>query len=154
MIRKSKNPLQDKESEGSAKRNGFSLIEVVIGIAVIGIALLSLAQMFYYAVMNNTNSDRMTNATFLAQQQIDFLRSLNGQELSNMAASPVDETIDINGDGVIDFRRITRLTSEGLSYRVRILVFSNERKDENINNLSDDPVKYRARAVINTIISR
>jgi len=154
MIRKSKNPLQEKESEGSAKRNGFSLIEVVIGIAVIGIALLSLAQMFYYAVMNNTNSDRMTNATFLAQQQIDFLRSLNGQELSNMAASPVDETIDINGDGVIDFRRITRLTSEGLSYRVRILVFSNERKDENINNLSDDPVKYRARAVINTIISR
>ena len=154
MIRKSKNPLQDKESEGSAKRNGFSLIEVVIGIAVIGIALLSLAQMFYYAVMNNTNSDRMTNATFLAQQQIDFLRSLNGQELSNMAASPVDETIDINGDGVIDFRRITRLTSEGLSYRVRILVFSNERKDENINNLSDDPVKYHARAVINTIISR
>jgi len=154
MIRKSKNPLQEKESEGSAKRNGFSLIEVVIGIAVIGIALLSLAQMFYYAVMNNTNSDRMTNATFLAQQQIDFLRSLNGQELSNMAAGPVDETIDINGDGVIDFRRITRLTSEGLSYRVRILVFSNERKDENINNLSDDPVKYRARAVINTIISR
>jgi prepilin-type N-terminal cleavage/methylation domain-containing protein len=154
MIRKNKSSLQEKKSEGSAKRNGFSLIEVVIGIAVIGIALLSLAQMFYYAVMNNANSDRMTNATFLAQQQIDFLRSLSGQELSNMAASPVDEKIDVNGDGVIDVRRITRLIPEGLSYRVRILVFSNERKDENINNLSDDPVKYRARAVINTIISR
>jgi prepilin-type N-terminal cleavage/methylation domain-containing protein len=148
-----KRSLKKTKSKGTEEK-GFSLIEVLIGIALIGIGLLSLAQMFYYGVMNNTNSDRLTQATFLAQQQIDFLRGLNAEELNNLAANRIDENIDVNGDGVIDARRITQIVPAGFSYNVTVLVFSRERKDDDINNLAADPVRYRVRAAINTIISR
>ncbi len=145
--------MKKTKSKGTEEK-GFSLIEVLIGIALIGIGLLSLAQMFYLGVMNNTKSDRLTQATFLAQQQIDFLRGLNAQELNDLAANRIDENIDVNGDGVIDARRITQIVPAGFSYNVTVLVFSRERKDDDINNLAADPVRYRVRAAINTIISR
>lgn len=148
-----KRSLKKTKSKGTEEK-GFSLIEVLIGIALIGIGLLSLAQMFYLGVMNNTKSDRLTQATFLAQQQIDFLRGLNAQELNDLAANRIDENIDVNGDGVIDARRITQIVPAGFSYNVTVLVFSRERKDDDINNLAADPVRYRVRAAINTIISR
>lgn len=152
-FQKNKRSLKKTKSR-SKEGKGFSLIEVLIGMALIGVGLLSLAQMFYYGVMNNTNSDRLTQATFLAQQQIDFLRGLNAQELNALAVSKIDEKIDVNGDGVIDVRRITRIVPAGFSYKVTVLVFSRERQNDNIDNLSADPVRYRVRAAINTIISR
>jgi prepilin-type N-terminal cleavage/methylation domain-containing protein len=148
-----KRSLKKIKSKGTEEK-GFSLIEVLIGIALIGIGLLSLAQMFYLGVMNNTKSDRLTNATFMAQQQIDFLRGLNAQELNNLAANRIDENIDVNGDGVIDARRITQIVPAGFSYKVTVLVFSRERKNDNINDIAADPVRYHVRAAINTIISR
>jgi len=152
-FQKNKRSLKKTEPRGTEEK-GFSLIEVLIGIVLIGVGLLSLAQMFYYGVMNNTNSDRLTHATFMAQQQIDFLRGLSAQELSNLAANRIDENIDVNGDGVIDVRRITQIVPVGFSYKVTVLVFSRERKNDNIDNLAADPVRYRVRAAINTIISR
>jgi prepilin-type N-terminal cleavage/methylation domain-containing protein len=148
-----KRSLKKTKSKGTEEK-GFSLIEVLIGIALIGIGLLSLAQMFYLGVMNNTKSDRLTQATFMAQQQIDFLRGLNAEELNNLAANRIDENIDVNGDGVIDVRRITQIVPAGFSYNVTVLVFSRERKDDDINSLAADPVRYHVRAAINTIISR
>jgi prepilin-type N-terminal cleavage/methylation domain-containing protein len=145
--------LKETESRG-AEGKGFSFVEVLLGIALIGIALLSLAQMFYYGVMNNTNSDRLTQATFLAQQQIDFLRGLGAQELNDRAANRIDENIDVNGDGVIDARRITQIVPSGFSYKVTVLVFSRERQNDNADDLVAEPIRYHVRAAINTIISR
>jgi prepilin-type N-terminal cleavage/methylation domain-containing protein len=152
-FQKNKRSWKEIKSRG-AEGKGFSLVEVLLGIALIGIALLSLAQMFYYGVMNNTNSDRLTQGTFLAQQQIDFLRGLNAEELNKLAANRIDENIDVNGDGVIDARRITQIVPEGFSYKVTVLVFSRERQSDNADDLVAEPIKYRVRAAINTIISR
>jgi Tfp pilus assembly protein PilV len=91
------------------------MIEVVVGIALVGVALLGLAQLFVLSVMNNARSDSMTNAVFLAQQQIDFLRNLSAAELQNLALSPIDELMDINSDGTVDFRRVTQLGTPGAS---------------------------------------
>ncbi len=146
--------FQEKRFKEGRDRKGFSLIEVVIGIALIGVGLLSLAQMFYYGVMNNANSDRLTNATFMAQQHIDFLRNLSAHELNVLTTNPTDEKIDLNGDGVIDIRRITRVVPVGFTYRVRVLIFSREQRDTNVNLLLNNPIKYRVRAAISTIISR
>jgi prepilin-type N-terminal cleavage/methylation domain-containing protein len=153
QFQKNKRSVKEtKSTNGEGK--GFSLIEVLLGIALIGVALISLAEMFYYGVMNNTNSDRLTQATFLAQQEIDFLRGLNAQELSDVASNRIDENIDVNGDGVIDARRITTIVPAGFSYKVTVLVFSRERQSDNADDLVAEPVKHRVRAAINTIISR
>ncbi len=144
----------DNNSRNDTKIKGFSMIEVVVGIALVGVALLGLAQLFCLSVMNNTRSDSMTNATFLAQQQIEFLRNLPADELNNLSLSPVDELMDINSDGITDYRRITQLVASGFYWNVRVLVFPGLQAQVELANIIASPTEYKVRADLNTIISR
>ncbi len=142
--------ISNKES----KEKGFSLIEILIAIALMGFSLLGLAQLFTYSVMNNARSDKMTNATFLAQQQIDFLRNLPAEEFTTLSAAPVDESIDVNNDGRFDFRRITEIQAVGNSWNVRVYVFQGLQGGVAATQLIQNPNDYRVRADFSTIISR
>ncbi len=144
----------DNNSRNDAKSKGFSMIEVVVGIALVGVALLGLAQLFCLSVMNNARSDAMTNSIFLAQQQIDFLRNLSANELHNLSLSSIDELIDINSDGIVDFRRITQLAASGFYWNVRVMVFSGLQAQVAMDNLIASPSEYQVRADVSTIISR
>jgi len=144
----------DNNSRNDTKNKGFSMIEVVVGIALVGVALLGLAQLFVLSVMNNARSDAMTNAVFLAQQQIDFLRNLSADELHNLSLTPIDELMDINSDGTVDFRRVTQLASSGFYWNVRVLVFSALQAGVTLDNLIANPSDYQVRADLNTVISR
>ncbi|NIM59765.1 MAG: prepilin-type N-terminal cleavage/methylation domain-containing protein [Candidatus Aminicenantes bacterium] len=144
----------DNNSKKNDKSKGFSMIEVVVGIALVGVALLGLAQLFCLSVMNNARSDAMTNAVFLAQQQIDFLRNLSADELHNLSLTPIDELMDINSDGTVDFRRVTQLASSGFYWNVRVLVFSALQAGVTLDNLIANPSDYQVRADISTVISR
>jgi len=104
--------------------------------------------------MNNARSDAMTNAIFLAQQQIDFMRNLSADELHNLSLSPIDELMDINSDGLVDYRRITQLASSGFYWNVRVLVFSALQAEMALENLLANPSAYKVRADLSTIISR
>ncbi len=135
-------------------RDGFSLVEVVIGIAIVAIALLGLAQLFTYSVMTNSRAERTSNATFLAQQQIDYHRNLTSDELNILTGGNIDEQIDVNLDGTIDYRRVTEIQSTGMFWQIRVLVFSAEQLDTDVNVLVQDPQQNDVRANISTIISR
>jgi prepilin-type N-terminal cleavage/methylation domain-containing protein len=142
------------KSKKPSKEKGFSLVEILISIALMGFALLGLAQLFTYSVMNTTRSDKMTNATFLAQQQIDFLRNLPAEEFTNLSAAPLDESIDVNNDGRFDYRRITEIQTAGNSWNVRVYVFQGYRASTATGTLLLNPTDYNLRADISTIISR
>ncbi|MCK4556709.1 MAG: hypothetical protein KAU47_04275, partial [Candidatus Aminicenantes bacterium] len=116
--------------------------------------LVALAQLFTYSVMNNQRSDRMTNSTFLAQQQIDFLRNLTATDLNNLAISPVDEQIDVNNDGNIDFRRVTRIRASGFAWEVRVQVFPVSQLGVDVDTLINYPSQHKVRADMSTVISR
>ena len=149
--------LKRRKNSGNAgekKREGFSLIETTIGIALVGVALLALAQLFTYSVMNNQRSDRMTNSTFLAQQQIDFLRNLPATNLNDLAISPVDEQIDVNNDGNIDFRRVTVIHATGFIWDVRVRVFPASQSQTSVDDLINYPIQHQVRADMGTVISR
>lgn len=139
---------------GKKGSEGFSLIETTVGIALVGVALLALAQLFTYSVMNNQRSDRMTNSIFLAQQQIDFLRNLTVTDLNNLAVSPVDEQIDVNNDGNIDFRRVTRIQASGFVWEVRVQVFPASQLGVDVDVLINYPSQHKVRADMSTVISR
>jgi len=142
----------DNNSRNDAKNKGFSMIEVVVGIALVGVALLGLAQLFCLSVMNNARSDAMTNAVFLAQQQIDFLRNLSADELYNLSLSPIDELMDINSDDSVDFRRITQVAASGFNWSVRVLVFPGLQAQVEIQDIIASPAEYQVRADMSTII--
>lgn len=146
-----------KKRQRKAGKNGsegFSLIETTIAIALVGVALLALAQLFTYSVMNNQRSDRMTNSTFLAQQQIDFLRNFTATDLNTLAMSPVDEQIDVNNDGNIDFRRVTRVQASGFTWEVRVQVFPVSQLGVDVDTLINYPSQHKVRADMSTVISR
>jgi len=139
---------------GRKKREGFSMIETTTAIFLAGVALLALAQLFTFSVMNNRRSDRMTNSIFLAQQQIDFLRNLPATNLSDLAASPVDEQIDVNNDGNMDFRRVTVLRAVGFNWDVRVRIFPASQLLTSVDDLINYPTQHQIRADIGTVISR
>jgi prepilin-type N-terminal cleavage/methylation domain-containing protein len=141
-----------------SRKGGFSLIEALIGIAVLGIAVLGLAQIFLLGISNNKRSGDISQATFLAQGRIEYLRSLTADELNSFPSTArgesADETVDSNGDGTPEFRRITQVQSTGLSFNVKILVFPAARLATPLASLIADPWAYKVRALVNTVISR
>lgn len=143
-----------KETKTKNEERGFTLFEVVLGIGLVGIALLGLAQLFTYSVMSNSRSDRITNSVYLAQQQIDALRSLTADELNSLITGALDEQIDVNNDGTNDFRRITQVQLQGSNWAVRVMVFSETQMDTDLDTLVQNPAQHRVRADVNTLISR
>jgi prepilin-type N-terminal cleavage/methylation domain-containing protein len=140
------------------RSGGFSLIEVLVGLFLVGVAVLGLAQLFLVAVANNLKADRVANATFLAQQQIDWLRGFTMDELTAYAGTPLesrDEVLDLNVDGTNDYRRVTDFRIAADTFQVRIYVYSAEKLSvTSAAELLADPVQYRPRAMITTIITR
>lgn len=136
------------------ERKGFSLIEVLVGMALVTVAVVGLSQLFLLSLVNNRNSDRISSATFLAQQHIDHLRTLTASELDFLAANPVDQQVDVNNDGIYDYRRIIVVRKLGYNWRVRLLVFTIGAKNTPRDDLINDPVNHRVKTDISTLISR
>lgn len=137
---------------------GFSLIEVLIGMTILGIAVIGLAQLFVLSIANNKRGAEISQATFLAQQQVDYLRSLTGAELNGFPSSSrgesADEAINMNGDDSIDFRRLTRVTAAGGVFEVQVLVFPAAALGVAASDLVQNPANHRVRALVNTLIAR
>jgi len=142
--------IQRKSKTGK----GFTLIEVLIGLALMGVAVMGLAELFTLAVLQNRQADRIANATFLAQQEIDTVRNMLLADIAAMANNTIDDIIDLNSDGVNDYRRITQVLLTGNLYDVRVLVFSAEQIGTAAAALIADPEGHRVRAQIQTLISR
>ena len=140
------------------RERGFSLMEVLVGLFLVGVAVLGLAQLFLVAVTNNLRADRIANATFLAQQQIDWLRGFTLDELTAYAGTSLesrDETIDLNLDGTNDFRRVTEFRIAGDTFQTLIHVYSAEKLAvASASELLADPQQHRPKALITTIITR
>lgn len=140
------------------RERGFSLMEVLVGLFLVGVAVIGLAQVFLVAVTNNLRADRIANATFLAQQQIDWLRGFTLDELTAYAGTTLesrDEILDLNLDGTNDFRRITEFRIAGDTFQVLIHVYSAEKLGvPSPAELLADPAVHRPKAMITTIITR
>ena len=152
-----KNPIVRKRFPKRG-RPGATLIEALISIIILGIALLGLAQLFLVSLTNNARGGETSQATSLAQQQVDYLRTLTSAELatfpSTARSETDDEAIDMNLDGTLDFRRLTRIQATGYVYSVRVLIFPPSRIGKGADDLLQDPASYRALAVLNAVIGR
>jgi len=150
------------------KDAGFTLIEAVVGIALVAVAVLGLAQMFTLSVMNNLRSDRITTAAFLAQQRLDSLRNLTLTELTAFAQNGSvdlngdstpdllnDELIDLNLDNHNDYRLITQVTQPSAgTFNIQVMVFTPEQFSAARSQLLASPDSHRVRANLSTVITR
>lgn len=147
-----------KSGPGRKAQGGFSLVELLVGIFLMAVALLGLAHFFLMGVMNNNRSSEITNAFFLAQQQIDYLRTLTSTELDAFPNTGIgesnDETLDINADGTLDFRRLTVVNGLDQDYEVSVYVFPAAQMTTARDELLADPDTHKVRARLSTKIGR
>jgi type IV pilus assembly protein PilV len=89
---------------------GFSLIEVVCALAVLGIGLMAVAGLQMSAVRNNSTGNEMTIALMLAEARIETLK--NTDDLSTLPLSSTTESgIDANGQPGGMYDRITTVSN-------------------------------------------
>jgi type IV pilus modification protein PilV len=72
--------MKNKEHSMFASRRqsqGFTLVEVMIALLVLGAGLLALATMQIVSIRSNAFSSEMTYSTMLAQQRLEILKNLD-----------------------------------------------------------------------------
>ncbi len=75
-------------------QNGFSLIELLIAMAILALAMLAAASMQFNSVRNNTSGNMVTQANMLAKAKMEELK--NTPNLDDILAGNEN---GINGEG-------------------------------------------------------
>jgi type IV pilus assembly protein PilV len=88
---------------------GFTLIEVLIGIAIFAIGMLAVARMQYGAVRNTTVGNLTSQATMLAHQKMEEVKCMDFDILD--AGIPPDLSIDAEGNPGGLYNRTTTISA-------------------------------------------
>ena len=97
----------------SKEQRGFTLIEVLVGLIILGVGLLSVAGMQITSIKNCYSSNNVTQATIYAQDKIEYLKNLPYSD-SNLSSGEYNEgTIS----GTIFSRRYNIVEDAGNSMR-------------------------------------
>ena len=94
--------MQDNQQKYSFFNNerGFSLIEILIALAIFSIGILAVAQLQMWNIRNNTTGNVVTMATLLARQQMETLKSQADVTTLSSDADPNPVTADGNPGGI------------------------------------------------------
>ena len=92
-----------------ANARGFTLIEILVALAIFSIGILAVAKMQIWNVNNNSNSNITTIATMMAREKLEWMKS---QDLAAMTDSN-EYGIDANGDPGGIFDRYCTVTPDG-----------------------------------------
>jgi prepilin-type N-terminal cleavage/methylation domain-containing protein len=77
-------------------QDGFSLIEVMIAMAILSICMMAAVSMHFGTARNNTNGNIITQANMLAKTQLETLKNLDICDLPRLGAAcpnPVPGTV-------------------------------------------------------------
>ncbi|MBW2408376.1 MAG: prepilin-type N-terminal cleavage/methylation domain-containing protein [Deltaproteobacteria bacterium] len=91
----SSQPVQQADRAVCRNSEGFSLIELLIAMAVLAFGMLAAASMQYSAIRNNTKGNIYTQANMLAKTKLEYLKNLNidSDELKASATPYSDATL-------------------------------------------------------------
>ena len=77
--------------------SGFTVIEVLIGISIFAIGLLAVARMQMLSVRNTAVGNMTSQATMLANQKMEEIKTMAFDDLDALASPVVENNLD--GDG-------------------------------------------------------
>ena len=82
-------------------QGGFSLIEVLIAVFILGIVSMTLVSVFMYGFNVVFRTKQVTLATQIAQEQVEHVRNLNFDDILTLGSSFTHESLSelVNGQG-------------------------------------------------------
>ncbi len=87
----------------SQKKEGFTLIEIIIAIFILSVAIVGIFSAFSIVlILTSDLADRLT-ATYLAQEGIEIVRNIRDTNWLNMDANPDSGYTWVDGLGVDEF---------------------------------------------------
>ena len=88
--------------------NGFSYIEVLIAIAILGFIITPIFSMFYASMRNYTSAEKYYEATVMSQNMLETVKAQmsntlsSERQLQSLAANPADPVPLLNFLGIVD----------------------------------------------------
>lgn len=110
-------------------QRGFSLIEALVSIFLMGIVLLGVAQLIGVSIHLQRASEDLTLATVLAEQKLEELRNVDFNGLAPGGSINGNEPgyfdmPDVDNDGVVDYTRRWEVLDLGVGKLMRVRVIS------------------------------
>lgn len=102
------------ERDIASKQSGFSLIEVLIAMAILAISLLAAATMQVSSIRNNASGNMVTQANMLAKAQMEVLK--NTADVTTLADG-AENNIDADGQPGGIYNRSWMVTNMGTTAR-------------------------------------
>ena len=90
-------PTDNQKNHFCSRSNGFTLIEVLIAMAIFSIGILAVANIQLWNAKNNTTGNITTLATLLARAQMEQLKNVSDVTTLASGADP-NNPIDENGN--------------------------------------------------------
>lgn len=107
--------------------SGTSLVEALVSIFLLGLLLLSLAQLIVTTVAIHGAAADITGATSLAEHKLEELRNIEYDDLGPGGSVAADvagfsDQRDVDDDGTVEFRRRWEITDNGDTKTVQVFV--------------------------------
>ncbi|MGD9096744.1 MAG: prepilin-type N-terminal cleavage/methylation domain-containing protein [Desulfobacterales bacterium] len=88
--------------------SGFSIIEMLIALAILAVGMLAIGRMQLQTVRNTTNGNTITQATMLAQAKMEQVK--NTEDITTLA-NEIETDIDADGNPGGIYTRTTTITT-------------------------------------------
>lgn len=112
-------------------KKGFTLIEVMIGLIILAIGLLAIAGMQIASTRGNFSSKNLTQATYIAQDRLEFLKNLPLTAAQLQAGNYNDGSVTITIPGVL-FNRSYTVAANGDLITITYTVTWNDGTNHNV----------------------
>lgn len=103
-------------------QNGFTLLEVLIALAIFSVGLLAVNAMTTRVIKSNYQSRNLTTAVDLAQNKLDALKAGDFDSIVVASETGLDSR-EVAGEGIFD-RRVTVTSSPDSDYKTVDVIIS------------------------------
>jgi len=103
------------KSDVASNQTGFSIIEVLIAMAILALAMLAAASMQFSSIRNNASGNMVTQANMLAKAQIEVLK--NTVEIDDIIDGE-ENSIDADGQPGGIYNRSWTVVNRGATARL------------------------------------
>ena len=84
------------------QRNGFTLIEIILSIAIIAIGMFAVMSLIIIVIKGNSLSERMTTATTLAQDKMEEFKRMGYDNIDDDSGTDTAYNVDYYWEAIVD----------------------------------------------------